>query len=166
MHQFPPEPQEPDDEPLEDLDAADEDYEREEPIADDPETWVEFLPAADDTADEDALHGIKPRRTTGTAKASRTKQPASKKKKAAPQRKPAGKPKPAASAKLRRSPRRSRRERRRLFKSARQPQKRYARLSASPLARPSRLPKSRPHPNASRHHYQNQKHQEKSGRSN
>ena len=99
MHQFPPEPQEPDDEPLEDLDAADEDYEREGPGADDPETWVEFLPAADDTADEDALHGIKPRRTPGKAKASRTKQPASKKKKAAPRRKPASKPKPAAKRK-------------------------------------------------------------------
>ena len=99
MHQFPPEPQEPDDEPLEDLDAADEDYEREEPIADDPETWVEFLPAADDTADEDALHGIKPRRTPNKAKASRTKQPASKKKRAAPRRKPASKPKPAAKRK-------------------------------------------------------------------
>ena len=132
MHQFPPEPQEPDDEPLDDLDATDEDYEREEPSADDPETWVEFLPAADDTADEDALHGIKPRRTPNKAKASRTKQPASKKKRAAPRRKPASKPKPAAKRKAASKPKAQPAQRRRLFRSARRPQKRYARLSANP----------------------------------
>jgi hypothetical protein len=99
MHQFPPEPQEPDDEPLDDLDAADEDYEREEPTANDPATWVEFLSAADDTADEDALHGVKSRRKPTKTKSAGKKQPTAKKKPAAPKRKPASKAKPAGKRK-------------------------------------------------------------------
>lgn len=79
MHQFPPEPQEPDDEPLDDLDAADEDYEREEPTASDPDTWVEFLGAADDTGDEDALHGVKPRPKPKKSKGSARKEARTKK---------------------------------------------------------------------------------------
>ena len=62
MQQFPPEPQENHDEPTDDLDIADDDYERAEPPADDPETWVEFLSGVDDMTDEDALHGTQPKK--------------------------------------------------------------------------------------------------------
>ena len=95
MQQFPPEPQENDDEPLDDLDIADDDYERAEPPADDPETWVEFLSGVDDMTDEDALHGTQPKK----AKSPPARQSASKKKKPASKRKPASKGKPAAKKK-------------------------------------------------------------------
>ena len=104
MHQFPPEPQAPDEEPLGNLDGTDEDYEREETSVDDPETWVEFLGAADDTTDEDVLHGTKPRPKPKKAGAAPAKQPAAKKQKPARKLKPAAKKKAATKPKVKVKP--------------------------------------------------------------